>query len=182
MNVLAVLGSPRKTSNSEIIAGSVLKAAEAAGATTTRIRLCDLKFSGCVSCMYCRTHEGCSQKDDLQKVYRAIDAADVLVIGFPIYMWAMNGQTKSFIDRLFPYLKADYTPRAKRRTVLCISQGQADKAAFKANIDWATNVLGFLGFPVSDVIVEGNGNEPGAFSKRKELLSHAESVGKELVS
>lgn len=180
MKILSIAGSPRETSNSEMLAQAVLKGAEKAGAKTVRMRLRDLQVGGCVACLHCRKNDGCAQMDGMQKVYRAIDEADALVLSFPVFMFTMNAQTKVFMDRLYPYLKTDMTPKVKKPTVLCISQGQADTNMFKANIDWAVSALGFLGFPVSEVIINGNGKIPGSIAQQKDLLARAETVGEKL--
>jgi multimeric flavodoxin WrbA len=181
MKVIGIAGSPRKGGNSEAMVKMVLKGAEKKGAQTKLINLAGLNIGGCKACMYCRSHEGCAQKDDMQKIYQEINSADGVVIGFPIYMFTMNAQTKAFVDRLFPYLGSDYKAKVNKKTVLVVAQGQADTSVFVKNLDWAKNSLGFLGFPVIKMIIEGNGNEPGAFSKRNDLIKTAESAGAELV-
>jgi len=182
MKVLSINGSPRKNSNSQIIANAVLRGAKTAGAQVSNINLKDLKVNGCISCMYCRENEGCSQKDDMQKIYKQINDADAVVINFPIYMFTMNGQTKLMLDRLFPYLGSDFKPRVNKKTVLCIAQGNSDKEAFKQCIEWSKNVFGFIGFPVRDVLLGTDGNAPGCFADKKDLLAQAEETGKRLAS
>ena len=128
--------------------------------------------------MYCKSHDSCSIKDDMP--YKEINAADAVVIGFPVYMFNMNAQTKAFIDRLFPYIGSDYKAKVNKKTVLVAAQANADITAFAKNLAWAKDCLGFLGFPVTKLIIGGNGNEAGSFTKNAGLLKEAETAGSEL--
>ncbi len=182
MAVLGLVGSPRRGGNSEAMVTAVLKGAERAGAKTTMVNLTQRAIGGCTACMHCKQHDGCSIKDGMQDVYRQIDAADAVVIGFPIYMFTMNAQTKAFVDRLFPYLDAQLKTRINKPTVLAVAQGNPETGAFARNLEWATGSLGMLGFPVQKTLVAGGGNEPGGFAKRPELMKEAEEAGAALVA
>jgi multimeric flavodoxin WrbA len=149
MNILAITGSPRKQSNSTILVNAVVKGAERNGATVTRFNLVDTKMNGCIACMHCRKNDGCAQQDDMQQIYQAVAKADAVVIGFPIYMLAANAHTKTFMDRLYPYLNPDFTAKVNKKTVLCIAQGKPDKTIWQATIDSTTTVFNLLGFKVA---------------------------------
>jgi multimeric flavodoxin WrbA len=182
MKVLGLVGSPRKGGNSEAMVAAVLKGAANAGAETKMINLTQQAIGGCTACMYCRKHGSCSIKDGMQEIYRQIDAADAVVLGFPIYMFTMNAQTKTFVDRLFPYIDAQYKSRFVKKTVLAVAQGNAETGAFAKNLEWVTGSLGFLGFPVVKTLVGGNGNEAGSFAKRPDLMHEAEQAGASLAT
>ena len=182
MKVLGLVGSPRKGGNSETMVKAALNGAEKAGAQVKLVNITDLDISGCNACMYCRTNNGCAIKDDMQTIYQEIDSSEAVVIGFPVYMRSMNAQTKTVVERLYPYLNADSTSKVNKKSVLAITQGLADKNAFTKNLEFAKDVLTILGFPVNKVIIEGNGNVPGIHSKNEELIRELERAGAELVS
>lgn len=182
MKVLGLVGSPRRGGNSEAMVAAVLKGAERAGAETKMINLAQLKFGGCVACMHCRSHGECALKDDMRQVYDEIAAADALAIGFPVYMFTMNAQTKAFVDRLFPYIDASFKARFTKPTVLAVAQGNPDTGAFLKHLEWATGSLGMLGFPVQKTLVAGSGNQPGEVGRRPELMKEAEAAGAALVA
>jgi len=179
MKVLGIVGSPRKGGNSEVMVKAALKGAEKKGAQTKLINLTQIKLGGCIACMYCKSHDSCSIKDDMP--YKEINDADVLVIGFPVYMFNMNSHTKAFIDRLFPYIGSDYKAKVNKKTLVVAAQANTDKTAFVKNLTWAKECLGFLGFPVTKLIIGGNGNEAGSFAKNSALMKEVESAGSELV-
>jgi multimeric flavodoxin WrbA len=110
MNIIGINGSPRKQWNTATLVTKALEGAAAQGATTELFHLYDLDFKGCKSCFACKTRGGssygkCVVNDDLALVLEKIAAADVLVIGSPIYFGTVTGETRSFLERLlFPYL------------------------------------------------------------------------------
>ncbi|MBR4643428.1 MAG: flavodoxin family protein [Selenomonadaceae bacterium] len=54
MNVIAVSGSPRKNRNTEKMLAEALSGSATQGAQTKLIRLYDLNFKGCKSCLACK--------------------------------------------------------------------------------------------------------------------------------
>jgi multimeric flavodoxin WrbA len=49
----------------------------------------------------------------MQKLYGALEHADVLVLGSPIYMGQMTAQAKIFIDRWFAQIAPRFSPHFK---------------------------------------------------------------------
>lgn len=177
MKILGIIGSPRRGGNTETLLDAVLAGAAANGAETQTIRLTDIGLKGCQACMYCRGHEGCAVKDGMQDVYRAIETADKVVIGSPIYMFQMTAQTKAFMDRLYRYLNNDFTARIRRETALVFAQGGSDLEAFRPYIDSVSGAYSLLGFPVVATMVGGGTNEAGGIAKDAEAMARARAAG-----
>ncbi|MBI5576962.1 MAG: flavodoxin family protein [Deltaproteobacteria bacterium] len=177
MKIVGIVGSPRRGGNTETLAGAVLAGAAAAGADTETIRLTDLAIKGCQACMYCRSHEECATRDGMQDVYRAIEAADKVVIGSPVYMFQMSSQTKAFMDRLYRYLNNDFTSRVRKETVLVFAQGDPGLEAFRPYFDHVSNAYSLLGFPVVATVVGGGTNEAGGIAKDSETMGRARAAG-----
>ena len=108
MKVIAVNGSPRKKWNTGTLLKNALEGAESKGAETELIHIYDLNYKGCISCFQCKLKNGknygrCSMSDDLTPVLERIRQADALIMGSPIYVGAVTGEMRSFIERLvFP--------------------------------------------------------------------------------
>lgn len=114
MNVLAVNGSPRKHWNTAILLGHALEGAKSAGARAELVHVYDITFKGCLSCFACKELGGksygrCAVKDALTPLLDLAAAADVLILGSPVYFGAETGQMRTFLERLlFP--SSTYTP------------------------------------------------------------------------
>jgi len=111
MRVMAFNGSPRRNWNTGMLLERALEGAAARGAETTLVQLYDLDYQGCRSCFGCKTLGGkaygrCALKDELTPVLDQILQADALLLGSPVYFWAVTGEMKSFLERLlFPYYR-----------------------------------------------------------------------------
>ena len=110
MNTIAINGSPRKNWNTAMLLENALKGAAEAGSKTELIHLYDINFKGCISCFECKKHGGrsfgkCAMKDGLTPVLEKIGNAGALIIGSPIYIGSITGETRSFLERLiFQYM------------------------------------------------------------------------------
>ena len=113
MKVLAINGSPRKQWNTATLLNKALEGAASEGAETEIIHLYDLDFKGCTSCFACKLKNGksygkCGYKDGLTPVLEKIPGIDALILGSPIYLGAVTGEMRSFLERLvFQYLVYD---------------------------------------------------------------------------
>ena len=121
--IIIIDGGPRKIFNT---ASMLQKFAEGATAVSNEIevktvRLYDLDYKGCMSCMACkikgRASNVCKFKDALTPVLEEIAQADGLVLGSPIYFGDVTGQMRTFLERLaFPWLSYnDYSMTAPKR-------------------------------------------------------------------
>ena len=85
------------------------------------VRLYDLDYKGCMSCMACKikgkASNVCKFKDALTPILEEIAQADGLVLGSPIYFGQITGQMQAFLERLsFPWLSYnDYSMTAPKK-------------------------------------------------------------------
>ena len=99
MQVLALLGSPRKGGNSEVLMEAVVRGMAQAGGRVEVVRLCDLKISPCISCGGCDATGACVVKDDMTALYPKILAAHRIVLASPIFFYGITAQAKACVDR-----------------------------------------------------------------------------------
>ena len=108
MKIIAVNGSPRKGWNTEKMLQSALNGATSQGAQTQLIRLYDLNFKGCKSCLACKrigAQRKCYVKDELTPVLEVLSNADAVIFGSPIYFMELTGVMHSFLERFyFPFV------------------------------------------------------------------------------
>ncbi len=185
MKIVGFVGSPRKKGNTTTIVNEVLRGAGEAGAETKIFDLNALRIRGCQACYQCQTPDGkCVQKDDMAQLYDEIFTADGVVIGSPVFMLQVTGQTKIFIDRLFAlmYLKdgrpGNFRNKVKaKKTVTVYSQGQPDTGIFASSFDMHEGALSFLGFKIQERIVAGGMGPEDAAKRNQAILDKAYAAG-----
>ncbi len=122
MRVLALIGSPRKLGNSEILAREML-AALPAETEREMIRLTEFDIRPCRACYACLPAEkGCVIEDDLAFLLDRIKAADAVIIAAPVYFLGAHTSVKAVGDRLISVIanNADY---AGKRCVTAVTYG-----------------------------------------------------------
>lgn len=114
----------------------------------------------------------------MQKVYQEIQAADAVVLGSPVYMWQMTGQTKVFVDRLTAFLKPNFSSRLdNKKLILVFSQGSSDRDAFKPYIEYTAGIFYYLGFDILETVIVA-GTDVLEVSFRPQTLEKAKELGK----
>jgi multimeric flavodoxin WrbA len=188
MKVIGFIASPRKEGNTAWIVNKILEGAKEEGAETQSWSFNDLDIKPCQSCYGCKQGDlRCLINDDMQKLYDALEHADALVLGSPIYMGQMSAQAKIFTDRLFARYHPRFYPQfkeenaAKKKLILVFNQGNPDSSMFQVYFDYTKNMFQLLGFDVKEVhVVAGMRNEPAHESK--DLHTVLKDIGSSLVS
>jgi multimeric flavodoxin WrbA len=185
--IIGCIASPHKTGNTAWIVNQILEGAKQQGAQTQSYSFSDLDIKPCRGCLCCHNNgdRGCVVKDDMQKLYAAIEDADAIVFGSPIYMGQMSGRAKIFTDRLFAAISPRFSPRykqkaVKKKLVLTFNQGNPDPGLFQPYIDYTKHMFEVLEFDVKEVpVVTGMRNGPA--HEIKGLSSVLKGVGSSLV-
>jgi multimeric flavodoxin WrbA len=109
MKILAVCGAANKGRNTATMLKSAFDGAmSVSGAAGETVYLYDLDYTGCTGCHSCKLLDKskfarCAMSDGLTSVLEQAIAADVILIGSPIYYNDVTGETRSFLERfLFP--------------------------------------------------------------------------------
>ena len=99
MKALAIVGSPRKQGNTEILTRHALKAIEEEGLETELISLADLDIKPCTACMVCRKEESCPIDDDFWPIYIKMKQADAIILATPVHFGSATPQIKALMER-----------------------------------------------------------------------------------
>lgn len=108
MNIITILGSPRRAGNTAAVLKLFDQQMTAAGHSVRRVNLIDLDLQGCLGCDNCQgvdDEPGCIQDDDIGAVIEQILAADLAVYASPVYAWSLTGQMKALFDRHYCLVK-----------------------------------------------------------------------------
>jgi multimeric flavodoxin WrbA len=99
MKVLGIAGSPRRGGNTDMLLARFMEGAASKGAEVKTLRVCDLKIAGCLHCDACLEKGLCRVQDDMQMVYKELEAADRIVLASPLQFMSVTAQLKALIDR-----------------------------------------------------------------------------------
>ena len=186
MNMLIVLGSPRKNGNSETLAAAVAAGFAEAGGTAEVVRLNDLGIRPCQACGGCTKTGRCVIADDMAALYEKVDTANRLLLVSPVYFYALSAQMKSFADRFQCRWSRRYLLRQRFR------QGEdrrgcllATAASHGARLFEASELSARYIFDAMDILQGPSFLAPGLEGRgeaqaRPDLLAKARDFGREL--
>ena len=120
--IIIIDGGPRRGMNTAQMLQHFAEGAQSVSddVEVTTVRLYDMDFKGCMSCMVCKikgkASNICKFKAALTPVLEEIAQADGLVLGSPIYFGDVTGKMRIFLERLaFPWLSYnDYSMTAPK--------------------------------------------------------------------
>ncbi|WP_378956156.1 flavodoxin family protein [Pelosinus sp. sgz500959] len=178
--IVILNGSPRKQGTTSALAEVVSEAAAERGAEIKSYYLNGMNIKGCQSCYACKGEEHrCILQDDMQELYDEIDTASGIVFATPVYMWQMTAQLKQVIDRLYPFLKPDYSSylAPEKKILLAVTQGRPDTSMFHHYFEHMGKNLSFLGFGAYKILVAGGTRKPEDFYTQTEVVAESKRMG-----
>ncbi len=174
MKVLALIGSPRKGSNTDILVDKVLEGCEEKELTAEKLYLYDFNISACTDCRLCKSgNYECAIKDDMQKIYPRMVEADVLIFGTPVYWYGPTGKMKLLIDRMRPFIAG--RKLKGKRAVLAVPSEEGPKAC-SALLEMFRMSFDYLGIKFVGSILS-TAYERAEVSENKEDLKKAYELG-----
>jgi Multimeric flavodoxin WrbA len=187
MKILGIIASPRKNGNTAWTVDKILEGAQEQGAKTRTWCFSGHTIEPCRGCLCCHDGKdaGCIIDDDMQELYSAIDTADAIVLGSPVYMGQMSAQAKIITDRLFAQISPRFSPHyqekvSKKKLLLVFTQGNPDPEMFREYFDYTRKMFQMLEFDTKDVVVVAGMREKPA-REREDLDSVMKKAGASLV-
>jgi len=185
--VAILIGSPRKNGSTAILAREAERGLSDRGITAETVFLNDRKMRGCQACYYCKKHDvaECAVKDDMQAIHRLMQESDGIIVAAPIYFGDVSAQTKVWLDRLFPYIGMDLSPKmpGKKPVSFIFTQNQPDATMFDRPIRVFMYVVGLTGLGVKDHMVAYDldaGYKPPV-TDHKNFMEAAYDIGRNLL-
>lgn len=181
--VLGIVGSPRRGGNTDILVARVLDGARAAGASAETVYLGGLTIRECDGCHACWQGCDCPKRDDMNEIYRAVSAADALVVGTPVYWYGPTALMKGFVDRLVYYnCDRNRAGVSGKRAVVVIPYEEDDPATAAPVVEFFARSLRYLEMELAGAVVVGGMARKGQVLEREDALQAAAGLGRELVS
>jgi multimeric flavodoxin WrbA len=185
MKVLAVVGSPRKRGNTDVLVDAVIRGATDNGAEVERVFLAGLDIKPCDACDACRDQRQsgrCVVRDDMTSLYEKLFASDAWVLGTPIYWWGPSAQLKAFVDRWYAFSGDDERQRVDgKRAALVAAFEDSDPATARHTVGMLQDTFDYLRMDfVEQVLVTAGAR--GEVTKNQAALDRAYALGKRLAA
>jgi multimeric flavodoxin WrbA len=183
IKILALIGSPRKQGNTDIMADAVLEGATSAGAIASKIYLDDHHVRPLGEVADDTRNRDDPRKDDaFPGLLARFLASDIVVWSTPVYWQGPSAQMKCFLDRMSPYFNhPKYRGRfeGKGHVILC-AYGRPEPR----HGDWITESMKITvevlhGRYLGDVCASVY--QKGKVKEKPEILSRCRVLGDEAV-
>lgn len=179
MKVIAIVGSPRKNGNTELLTTHTLKAIAEEGLDIELIRLADLEIKPCNACMVCQKEEKCSIEDDLFPIYLKMKEADGIILASPVYYGSATSLIKALMERAGYISRWNGEPfQGKVGGPLVVARRAGKNFTFAQLTLWF-QILGFF-IPGSTYWNVAVGREKGEVLRDEEGLKAAWNFGKNM--
>ena len=177
--IVAIISSPRKNGNTDFLVNTAAKAAEENGNEVQTFYLNKLaNKKGCQGCNACKMNGGsCVTKDDLTPILDAIRDADGIILSSPVYFGEACGQYRMLEDRLYGFLKADFSISFNpgKKVAVITAAGSAGADALADKIEGVMKGY-FKCEPVGKLAVVTK-NEKDFSEKNADLIAQAKALG-----
>lgn len=178
MQVLGIVGSPRRGGNTDLLVDAVLAGARGRGHQVAKLHLHDLAIGPCVDCRGCKSGARvCVVGDGMREVYERLDAADALVLGTPVYWCGPSGPLKQMLDRWRPYF-ANGRLKARRAVLVAVAKDGPDEAGLL--VAMLRRALGYLHVELVGEVL-GTAYERGEILGDRAALERAGALGAALL-
>jgi multimeric flavodoxin WrbA len=181
--VLILLGSPRKSGNSAVLAGNLERGAADAGARVDTLYLQGMHIDPCTGCDECQGEEArsCVIEDSMQDIYGMLREADAIVFASPVYWFSVSAQLKAVIDRI--YAVGGGSRNVLRGKKLAILLAYADSDPFTSGavnaLRMFQDISNYLGTTIVGTVY-GSAYGAGEIKGNEALLKDAYQLGQKL--
>lgn len=177
MKVVLINGSPHRKWNTFIALSEVAGALEKEGVQTEIIQLGIKAVQGCIACNKCAELGHCVFQDTLyNQVREALQEADGIVVGSPVYYAGPNGALCALLDRVFYSCSELLAYKAGASVAVCRRGGAS------ATFDRLNKYFTILNMPVvsSQYWNSVHGMRPGEATEDAEGLQTMRMLGRNM--
>ena len=177
MKVVLINGSPHRKGSTFIALSEVAGALEKEGVQTEIIQLGIKAVQGCIACNKCAELGHCVFQDTLyNQVREALQEADGIVVGSPVYYAGPNGALCALLDRVFYSCSELLAYKAGASVAVCRRGGAS------ATFDRLNKYFTILNMPVvsSQYWNSVHGMRPGEATEDAEGLQTMRMLGRNM--
>jgi len=188
LKVLGIAGSPRRGGNTDLLLSEVMRGAVSRGAEVKTIILKNLKITPCQHCDACLEAGRCKVEDDMQMVYKELEAADRIVLASPIQFMTVTAHMKAMIDRCQALWARKYVlkipplgNRRERKGLFISVGGRTVANLFEPALATIRALFNTLDITYAGDLLFRGVDEKGAITKHPDALKQAFLAGQKLV-
>ena len=184
--IMAIIGSPRREGNTEILTDHMIKGGESKTAVEVeKILVIEKNIEFCNGCLTCVEPDakGCVIKDDMEGILERMCSCDGLIFATPNHMRTVTAPLLNFMSRMLPLLNLkveedthgnvtggafDSHLRGKKAAII-ISQGDPTISSFLAFSFLERNFIDFQLLRIGEIISLGNVSKGEVKNKERDL-------------
>jgi multimeric flavodoxin WrbA len=182
--IFALVAGGRLDGNTAAAVADLLEGAEIAGARGRTELLTRSTVEPIGDCAPCAKRGSCLIEDGFESIMERVYAADLLVLGTPLYWYGPSAQLKAFIDRWSCLLDIEedaFRARMRgKRTALVLAQGERgfyEAAPALQMLEWS---LRYLDMPLAGrIVVVGHARSDyrGDYRQRDTVRAAGREIG-----
>jgi len=189
MKILALVGSPRKGGNTDLLVDQILQGAKAKaqaevqtevqsqGHFADKLYLYDHDILPCIDCRGCKRGElVCKLEDGMKEIYPLLEAADIIVFATPIYWYGPTAKMKLLIDRLRPFIA---NGKLKGKKGIIVAPSEEGPGCCGPLVEMFRMSFEYLGMTMAGSIL-ASAYEKGEIKEKPEELQRAYELGASL--
>jgi multimeric flavodoxin WrbA len=177
MKILALVGTPRKRSNTDLLVDQILEGSKKGNHTSEKLYLYDYEILPCMDCRACkRGHFVCPLKDGMRNIYPKMEKADLIIFGTPNYWYGPTGKMKLLIDRMRPFVA---NKKLKGKKWAIVSPSAEGPHSCRLLVEMLRLSCDYLGMKFSEKIL-AKAYERGEIKKDQKALRKAFEYGMSL--
>jgi len=182
MNVLGVVGSPRRGGNTHVLVAAMLDGARQAGAGTDLRLLGELTIGECDGCHACWRGGPCSKDDDMNGLYAALADSDAIIFGTPVYWYGPTALMKAFVDRFVYFNCPENRPKVRGKpAAIAVSFEEPGAETADGVVAFFEKSLQYLEMKLVGTLLVPGVTRRGEVRGSAEALERARELGESLV-
>jgi len=177
MKTLALIGSPRKGGNTDILVDQILQGGKTKGHTSEKLYLYDYEISPCIDCRNCKKGDYvCTVNDGMQEIYPKMQEADLIIFGTPLYWFGPTGKMKLLMDRMRPF---DANDKLRGKKGVIVAPSAEETKVCGPLIEMFRLAFDYLGMEFAGKVL-AQAYEKGEIRQNQEVLKQAYELGTSL--
>jgi len=174
MKILALIGTPRKGSNTDLLVDQILKGSKKGKHRSEKLYLYDYEILPCRDCRDCKKGDYvCTLNDGMKKIYPKMEKADLIIFGTPNYWNGPTGKMKLLIDRMRPFVPSQ---KLKGKKWVIVSPSGEGPNSCRLLVEMLRRSCDYLGMKYAGKVLV-KAYEKGEIQKNQNALKKAYDLG-----